>query len=931
VSADGTHAGSEFPWPNAGVAMLPDVSWKQYGNGCNGCMAPDNSYRYFHMGGTTGHQGVMMYDAGGANKREVWFKNILGMERGHSWIPRWSTDVRFLTVNCPIGGNGAEVYLGQFDEEFTKVVRWIKITNQPGQDTKAYCWIDPGLGYHTGEVPLTVDIPAPGEGQWEWDFGDGEKANALAGKRTYEKPGEYRITARQGDTIVKGSARAFPAKPPAAAHVRFYDETNLAVVFDERVQLKDANISLASGTPVKSWTLDGDGINLTLELGGRIADNDALLLKGVYDRAQVPNALSDEPLPLKRPAWPTDRTDLAFLWESANKPSFQYNANAKEFTDTKLNNKERATYGPFGEMSLEGGILLAVDGGGGIYAKATKANQLTIQALITPANAYQGWGEKPRSIINCGGGGPPSSGNFRLAQERSKLVFYLRQRSPDRPAVERIELCNITDQAANHVIVSYQPGDLVCYLNGKQVLKTDKVNGTLNWGRPSFESGLNFGGSQVWEDDANPGWTVHGIGPSYPVWRGKVEGIALYARAIGPEEATANFQAYNAIIKARPVAPRITVRGKLAAKSVVPKASEIAPYRDALVVYEYDVEKVLKGKYGRKKIRVARWGLINARPAPLSRAKLGDTAELLIEPRENHPQLDAEVTRDTLDENFDLPIYVDVGNGPTGKPRLGSIRITPYEVWVPPGEKQQYTTIVLDQYRVPIDAPLQWSVTPGGSVNTGAFYGGARHIEHQKKGSGTVDQNGLFVSDGTIGTVTITAAGKDDPSVKGNARIAVDNYPSIAPWGNQLAIGAQLGGNGGITGDIDRVRVYNRALTDEEILASSKGKLTGKSLVADWAFDTLKDGTFANTAGQGLTAKILGEVEHVKEDGRAFIRLTSKWGCVLVNCDPRLDMSHSATFELWVRPTKPEQGTLLYKATPGTPIGFQVRLADGLA
>jgi len=79
VSADGTRTGSEFPHPNAGVATLPNGSWQHYGNGCEGCIAPDNSYRFFHMGESAGHSGVMMYDGGGINKRMVPFIDYPGM------------------------------------------------------------------------------------------------------------------------------------------------------------------------------------------------------------------------------------------------------------------------------------------------------------------------------------------------------------------------------------------------------------------------------------------------------------------------------------------------------------------------------------------------------------------------------------------------------------------------------------------------------------------------------------------------------------------------------------------------------------------------------------------------------------------------------------------------------------------------------------
>ncbi|NQZ69077.1 MAG: PD40 domain-containing protein, partial [Lentisphaeria bacterium] len=101
VSADGTRAGSEFGWPKAGVANMVDKkSWKRYGHGCNSMIAPDNSYRFFHMGSPVGHKGILMYDAGGINKRNIWFKNMPGGYKAgdDSWIPKWSSDVRFLTI-----------------------------------------------------------------------------------------------------------------------------------------------------------------------------------------------------------------------------------------------------------------------------------------------------------------------------------------------------------------------------------------------------------------------------------------------------------------------------------------------------------------------------------------------------------------------------------------------------------------------------------------------------------------------------------------------------------------------------------------------------------------------------------------------------------------------------------------------------------------
>ena len=943
ISADGTRMGSEFPHPNAGVAILPDGPWEHYGSGCEGCLAPDNSYRFFHMGESAGHSGVMMYDAGGINKRMVPFDNYPGRGRQDSWNPRWSTDVRFLTVSSPNAGEAQEVYLGEFDENFTRVPRWIQISDLPGQDVCSHAWIDPGLGYRASEVPFTIEIPAPlGGGEWEWDYGDGTKEKAGAGRHTYAKAGRYNVTARRGKTLVKGLVLASPARPPQVASIRFYDDANLVVNFDEQVQLKDAKVSLKSGTPVKSWKLTPYRAGLVLELGGKIEKDDSLLIEGVYDMAQVPKPLAADAIPVKRPAWPANRSSLVFLWEGKDKQNFQRDTDNKGFTSTQMRIKSTARYATFGQMSLEGGIILAVDGGRGVYAECQSANALTVEAVIQPANAYQGWPEKPRSIIACGSGGAPDSVNFRLAQERDKLVFYLRQRGVkdgrDRLWVERTEVCTLTDKAPSHVVVSYKPGELACYLNGKPAAQTDAVKGTIQWNRPAGQNGLNFGGAREWQWE-RPYWAVHGVRPTYPVWRGSLEGVAVYSRAIGPEEAAKNFAAYDAIIKARPVPPRITVRGKLTAKSKIPKASDIAPYREALVVYEYEVEKVLAGKYGLKKIRVARWGLIDAKPAKLAYDAIGGSTALVVEPFADHPELEAEVTQDTLEEDFDLPLYVDTSNGPAGKPRLTSIRIKPHQAWIPPGDKLQYQAIALDQYRVPLDIPLKWRVIPGGRINTGVYYGGGNHLEHRReKGGGTIDDTGMFVADGPLGIITIEVSGVDDPSIKGSVSAAVDNYPSISPQGSvSLALGANQGGGSPLAGDLDRARIYNRALTDDEIAAHAGGKqLTAKGLIADWTFDKIVDGTFPNEAGEGLDGKIIGEVEQITEGDIGFIRIKGRRSYVKVAPDRRLNFSKSCTLEAWVRPKKVEglggsHGIIMDKSRGGAPAGFRLDINNGIS
>ena len=110
----------------------------------------------------------------------------------------------------------------------------------------------------------------------------------------------------------------------------------------------------------------------------------------------------------------------------------------------------------------------------------------------------------------------------------------------------------------------------------------------------------------------------------------------------------------------RTTLPRIEVQAKLVAKSKLPDPGQMAPYRNALVVNEYEVEKVLKGTYADKTIRVVQWGMLDLKPTPLAAQEPGTSVKLVLETFIDHDELVPEPISDTLKEDFDLKLYTDV-------------------------------------------------------------------------------------------------------------------------------------------------------------------------------------------------------------------------------------------------------------------------------
>jgi hypothetical protein len=145
-SADGTRACFEPSWANIGQLKLAfkddgtvdqDKSeYKQFAGGCFPSFAPDNSYRLFTLGG--GHHHIEMFDADGMNKRNIPVSDMPGVkEKGKNvWLTRWSTHPRYMTLVAP-AGNQARIWIGRFDEAFTKIEAWVPVTKEGG----AQCWL----------------------------------------------------------------------------------------------------------------------------------------------------------------------------------------------------------------------------------------------------------------------------------------------------------------------------------------------------------------------------------------------------------------------------------------------------------------------------------------------------------------------------------------------------------------------------------------------------------------------------------------------------------------------------------------------------------------------------------------------------------------------------------------------------------------------
>ena len=94
-----------------------------------------------------------------------------GFDGAEVFHPRWTNHPRFLAISGPYnqgganqvrsGGKQAEVYLGRFSADFSRVEAWARVTNNSGGDSHPDVWIDARRSPHPRRPRGRIGPPTP--------------------------------------------------------------------------------------------------------------------------------------------------------------------------------------------------------------------------------------------------------------------------------------------------------------------------------------------------------------------------------------------------------------------------------------------------------------------------------------------------------------------------------------------------------------------------------------------------------------------------------------------------------------------------------------------------------------------------------------------------------------------------------------------------
>ena len=338
-------------------------------------------------------------------------------------------------------------------------------------------------------------------------------------------------------------------------------------------------------------------------------------------------------------AWPGDARDLTLIWDNrAAKNEILEPATGKPRLFS-VRARGLARFGRFQEMNPHGGFFEVEYAGQerSLFEQAD-SGAWALEALITPDAS------RPcQDGVVLAMAGPDHDHCLAVVQQEADLLFNSGPSCTAGQGETSVLLGRLRPGQPAHLVVSSDQGYVRTFLNGQEqssALAESMVH-------PPSGSFIYFGDLP---------------GRHWP-WHGGIEAVAIYARALPAEEVRHKHALLEDRLAQREAAPWVEVEARLVQTSTTPTVKSIAPYRRALVVNEYEAQRVVAGDLPGiaqgTRFLAAHWAILDETPLPDAVRSVGQTVTLHLHAMDDRPELEGEWMSMDVD-NVLLPLFYDL-------------------------------------------------------------------------------------------------------------------------------------------------------------------------------------------------------------------------------------------------------------------------------
>lgn len=304
-------------------------------------------------------------------------------------------------------------------------------------------------------------------------------------------------------------------------------------------------------------------------------------------------------------------------------PKIALDGKGRELMAFECAPRGQAHVGRFYDLVCDGGSFLMKDVGQWIGSQIEKSGAFTLEVMIKPAEAAP----TMRGVVlaYCDEKGE----EVAILQDQNGLALRLANAEP-------VGLFTPVAGTPVHLLIACDKDKWTAYRDGLPVRSGAVPGGRTAWSTRNLVIGASGAGAEA--------------------WRGRVEDIAVFSKALSAEEAKNEAAASRTNQAGRKPARVLRFKGTLVRQAITSDVAQIRPYTRSLSAAEYKIEKVLEGEWKESTITVFHWMILDGKRLPIADRKPGTVVELSVENMGDHPQLES-CRRDEIEGDVSAELF----------------------------------------------------------------------------------------------------------------------------------------------------------------------------------------------------------------------------------------------------------------------------------
>ena len=453
--------------------------------------------------------------------------------------------------------------------------------------------------------------------------------------------------------LARGNTRMVAAQGAEMFHPRWSNHVGYLVLTGPYSRKGPINAVSGGGPQVEVYLARFSDDFRSIKTALRITNNskpdffpDAWIANG--RASQIPDSALASPRPTAgtEPPWPPAIPSLLWAFRDTRRPVELPAAGDRPRTTCRLLHKGRTRPGRFFELRLSRGSAEISPTNPALVAHWNARQTLSISMLltVTPTTSKRPSVllaiEPPTTPDNPTAPGTPGNS---LTLTLNPLVTgsgFSLSLATSQDGKSAVELVGLKPETPTHLVLALDRQGIRLRIDRQPTRRIDV---------PLSQLRLAPGSRVRWGNNATG---LRGCDA-------RISRITLSATALDDDQSQPLLDAATLTLKSRRPGKRAVVRARCVETSPIPTPAQIAPYRRALVYHHYRIDRVESGRLTHREILVGHWAILDGKFQPGRRRAIGRSVRLVIEPLEDHAQLDSE--RQVMEvERIDLPLYVDV-------------------------------------------------------------------------------------------------------------------------------------------------------------------------------------------------------------------------------------------------------------------------------